>query len=673
MKITLSALIVLTLSITAVRGSESQAAGGTRYRDAVQVIRQGDLPGIRKLLTDRSVFELRDEAGTPLVMYAALYLNEDGLELFLSPPADPNATNKSGASALLWAATDLAKVRCLLRHGANANLASVIGNTPLIVAALRHGSAPVLRALLAHGAEVNAANDEGLSALIAAARIGDVEAVRLLIEHKADVNFAAASKTSLRVVGTPLMNAARGGHLDVLELLVKSGADINAMSNEGPALSWAAHTDRRTCAEFLLQHGAKTDLAGKARSLRSDTGYTTLMYAAMTEQDDATLVEALLARGAKVNAKSSKGETALDFAQKRGSTTIVAALLGAGAESGDVPNAYAATKPLLPKEQPAPKDPATIRKSVESSLALQLESGARFTDEAANRCSSCHNQSLPAVALRMARDRGLTFDRTKANDEWKNTLRAASRRTGQRFETDVGGPLIGSWFLVGIHAAGSQSDLLTDEYAISLARAQGGEGRWSSGVARPPSGYSDITATALAIRALQLYAPPTKQREFEGRIERAAKWLQQRTTQATEERALQLLGLHWAGSGTEQIAPFAKTLLQSQRPDGGWSQLATLESDSYATGQSLYALHTTGALPASDARFQKGIQFLLETQQDDSSWFVATRAFPLQRPMDAVFPHGDHQWSSILGTTWATMALMCAMPTTAEQRVGSTR
>ena len=168
-------------------GAENQVAGENRYRDAVHLIRQGDLPGIRNLLTDRSVLELRDDAGTPLVMYAALYLNEEGLELFLTPPIDPNATNKSGASALLWAAADVAKVRSLLRHGANANLASAAGNTPLIVAALRHGSAPVLRELLAHGADVNATNEEGLNALIAAARIGDVEAVRLLIEHNAGV------------------------------------------------------------------------------------------------------------------------------------------------------------------------------------------------------------------------------------------------------------------------------------------------------------------------------------------------------------------------------------------------------------------------------------------------------------------------------------------------------
>jgi ankyrin repeat protein len=669
-----SAFITLALSLTVSPGAENQAAGENRHRDAVQLIRQGDLPRIRELLTDRSVLDLRDDTGTPLIMYAALYLEADGLELFLPPRADANVTNKAGASALLWAATDLDKVRLLLRHGANANLASATKNTPLIVAALRHGSAPVLRELLAHGASVNASNDEGLNALIAAARIGDLDAVRLLLAHQADVGSAGTSQSTPRVVGTALMNAARGGHLDVVELLVQSGADIDANSAEGPASSWAAYADRRSCAEFLLRRGARIDLTGKAlRSFRTDAGYTTLMYAAMTEQDDPSLVEALIAGRADVNAKSSKGETALDFAQKRGETRVVAALRRAGAVSGSSSSTYAATKLGRP-DKPLPANEASLlRHSIETSLALQLESGARFTEASANRCFSCHSQSLPAVASRMAQERGLVVSQARMDEALRDTLRAASRRASERLESDFGTPLIASWFLVGLDAAGHKSDVLTDEYTFALARTQAREGQWISGTARPPSGYGDVTATALSIRALQRYAPLMKQREFSVRIQRAAQWLGQIKPRSTEERAMRLLGLHWAGRGKKELASLATDLLQSQRADGGWAQLATLESDSYATGQSLYALHVAGALSASDPRFQKGIQFLLATQQPDSSWFVPTRAFPLQRPMKEVFPHGEHQWSSMLGTTWATMALLCAIPAAAEPRVVTTR
>jgi N-acyl-D-amino-acid deacylase len=224
-------------------------------------------------------------------------------------------------------------------------------------------------------------------------------------------------------------------------------------------------------------------------------------------------------------------------------------------------------------------------------------------------------------------------------------------------------------YLVGLDAAGRQSDLVTDEYALALSRSQARDGRWLNSAARPPSLYSDVTMTAYALRALKLYAPPTKRNEISEQVRRAAAWLRTCTPTSTEERVSQLLGLHWAGSESTQLEALAQALAQEQRPDGGWGQLATLPSDSYATGQSLYVLNVTGHLPAGDASFQKGIRFLLQTQCHDGSWFVPTRAFPLQRRMAEVFPHGDHQWSSILGTTWASMALMCAVPSSMCQWV----
>src|SRR5687768_17467825 len=119
MKITRTALILFSLFLPDIQSAETKpSANDERYLVAVEQIRRGDLPAIKALLTDRSVLDLRNEAGTPLVMYAALYLNAEGLEPFLTAGADPNATNRTGASALLWAATDLAKVRALLRHGA---------------------------------------------------------------------------------------------------------------------------------------------------------------------------------------------------------------------------------------------------------------------------------------------------------------------------------------------------------------------------------------------------------------------------------------------------------------------------------------------------------------------------------------------------------------------------
>src|SRR5688572_30213621 len=109
------------------------------FQALVRLMRAGDLKGTDRILRDPTVLEMRDASGTTPLMYAAVYMDHRGLDLLLRKGANANATNQAGASALLWAATDLQKIRLLLQHGANVNAASTIGNTPLIVAALQYG------------------------------------------------------------------------------------------------------------------------------------------------------------------------------------------------------------------------------------------------------------------------------------------------------------------------------------------------------------------------------------------------------------------------------------------------------------------------------------------------------------------------------------------------------
>jgi N-acyl-D-amino-acid deacylase len=136
----------------------------------------------------------------------------------------------------------------------------------------------------------------------------------------------------------------------------------------------------------------------------------------------------------------------------------------------------------------------------------------------------------------------------------------------------------------------------------------------------------------------------------------ARQWLSSAHPRFNEERVFQLLGLTWAGATHAELEKLASALLSEQRKDGGWSQLRSLESDAYATGQALFALHGAG-LPASDTRYQRGVKFLLETQCEDGSWWVHTRSFPIQPYFDSGFPHGKDQFISAAGTSWAAMAL----------------
>jgi mono/diheme cytochrome c family protein len=92
--------------------------------------------------------------------------------------------------------------------------------------------------------------------------------------------------------------------------------------------------------------------------------------------------------------------------------------------------------------------------------------------------------------------------------------------------------------------------------------------------------------------------------------------------------------------------------------------LAGLESDAYATGQSLYALMEGGKVSASDPALRRGLDFLLRTQFADGTWHVRTRAHPFQPPMDSGFPHGRDGWISAAGTSWAVMALATSLDPT---------
>jgi hypothetical protein len=117
---------------------------------------------------------------------------------------------------------------------------------------------------------------------------------------------------------------------------------------------------------------------------------------------------------------------------------------------------------------------------------------------------------------------------------------------------------------------------------------------------------------------------------------------------------MQLLGLIWASGSAADIRTSATALLAEQRPDGGWAQLSTLETDAYATGQALVALQTAGQA-VSSAEYRRGAAYLLRTQFPDGSWLVRSRTFPVQPLRDTGFPHGKHSGSPRLarvGRRW---------------------
>jgi ankyrin repeat protein len=222
------------------------------------------------------------------------------------------------------------------------------------------------------------------------------------------------------------------------------------------------------------------------------------------------------------------------------------------------------------------------------------------------------------------------------------------------------------WELIDMHAAGVEPNLVTGAYAQRLASLQQADGHWLSGAFRPPQSYSLFTATALVVRAMQLYMPIQSREETRVRFGRAKKWLLTAEPRETEDYTFRLLGLLWAGASAGERSRAARDLIELQKVDGGWSQLPHMQPDAYATGEALMALHEAGGLPVSSPVWQKGLQYLLSTQDSMGAWRVRTRMIspaPVSPPyFETGFPYDKDQFLSATGTCWAAMALLSGLP-----------
>jgi hypothetical protein len=266
------------------------------------------------------------------------------------------------------------------------------------------------------------------------------------------------------------------------------------------------------------------------------------------------------------------------------------------------------------------------------------------------------------MTLALARKNGFSVDEGAASSQL-GTIRAYLETWRDRSLQDIGipgGVDTDGYILAGLAAANYPPDAATDAIAIYLKRRQAADGGWRIATQRPPIESSDFEATAVAVRALRVYAPQTKRAEYAKAIQRGARWLSQAPPDTNEDYVYRLLGLAWAGGNQTAVRKAARELIALQRPDGGWAQLRTLASDAYATGQALTALAEAGGMPATDPVYQRGVQFLLRMQLEDGSWYVATRTLPVQPYFDSEFPHERDQFISAAATNWATMALIAA-------------
>jgi ankyrin len=231
-------------------------------------------------------------------------------------------------------------VRALVKEGANVNAADTDGTTALHWASYRD-DVETADLLIRAGANVNAANDLGATPLWAASQNGSEAMVRRLLAAGANPNAA------LLLGETPIMVASRSGHAAVVELLAVKTANVNARAARGQtALMWAVSQKHPQVVNVLLAHGAdinaRSDTWGEVMAVPPH-GYldynrsiphgneTALMFAARVgDLDSATL---LVAAGANVNDEDAWGVSAVVLAAHSGFTELVEFLLEKGANA----------------------------------------------------------------------------------------------------------------------------------------------------------------------------------------------------------------------------------------------------------------------------------------------------------------------------------------------------
>jgi ankyrin repeat protein len=331
--------------------ANAQAAGG-RCALLAAACRGHTAVGALLIAKGGANHKLADDRGYTALMYAAEAGSRDFAVMLLGAGADVNASRDDGSTALMDAASNsqAAVVAALLdaEPPPAVDATRADGFTPLM-AAVERGNPEVVKSLLTAHADPNVEAD-GVTPLTIAIARGDAGMTQLLRDKGATLGalpgqmFDAVRRGNLQQVkallaggvsanlldhrrSTPLLEALRRKHVSVAKELIEADADVNHAGPGGTPLQNAARIGSLMLVEMLLDRGARIDARGR-------TGKTALLVAC--ERNHVPVIDSLLARNADVNAADDLGRTPLLIAILEGREAIEDRLRACGATKGEL-------------------------------------------------------------------------------------------------------------------------------------------------------------------------------------------------------------------------------------------------------------------------------------------------------------------------------------------------
>ncbi|TMW67339.1 hypothetical protein Poli38472_012455 [Pythium oligandrum] len=234
----------------------------------------------------------------------------------------------------------LADVMEQLAFGADVNVRSTDGETPLHLAAAR-GYHQIMVVLIDRGAEVNVVTNDGVTPLYVACEKNHEEAVKLLLLEKARVDLPVMNVTGYQ----PIHIAAKNGCVGIVKMLLKYGAKVDAITKPRllTPLMLASKVGASEVVELLLDRGADPDQEDR-------DGNTPLHFSCSEGQYRATYL--LLTAGADPDMPNGREETPFDVAEHQGFSHITYLLETNGMGAPDqnmyqVDNAFANDSQLV--------------------------------------------------------------------------------------------------------------------------------------------------------------------------------------------------------------------------------------------------------------------------------------------------------------------------------------